>query len=334
MLFLGAGASKPYGIPTMKGFTEEIPKALKDEEAKEVNDILVRLRGFGFPDADIESVMDVLTAREDLNRAKRSIGPRLIEFVENIPNKTYDIKANVLLAAIKEQIESRCSKANFNQSDAYYDKFFQQAPSGVRLGAGIPAVFKEIFTTNYDLCIDRFLRIRGYGDGFEERVGYGRVFTAKWPDSHDAKYALCKLHGSVNWFEVGGQVTQQSFVPGQSFMGEDVTGRMMVYPASEKYALTTPYAECLFFLRDSLVSDTWNSPVVVVGYSFRDAAVNSAFTDAIKLRPDLKIFSLGPRATAHLYDLDKPLQSKVIPVDAEFGSDYAIQALQRAVSSS
>jgi len=331
MLFLGAGASKPFGIPTMKGFTDEIPKALKDDEAKEVYDILGRLRGFGFPDADIESVMDVLTAREDLNRARRSIGPRLIEFVDNVPNKTYNIKANVLLASIKEQIEARCSKAVFQQSDSYYERFFKEAPSGVRLGGGVPAIYQQVFTTNYDLCIDRFLRSRGYGDGFEEKPGYGRVFTATWPDSRDAKYALCKLHGSVNWFEVGGLVTQHTFAPGQSFMGENVTGRMMVYPASEKYALTTPYAECLFYFRQSFMSDTWHEPIVVIGYSFRDPAVNSAFTDAIKANPNIKIFSLRPRASANQYELDEPLRSKVVPVDAEFGTDYAIEALRRVV---
>lgn len=59
--------------------------------------------------------MDVLTAREDLTRAKRSIGPRLIEFVESVPNKTYNIKANILLGSIKEQIEARCSEANFQR---------------------------------------------------------------------------------------------------------------------------------------------------------------------------------------------------------------------------
>src|SRR5713101_3212957 len=119
MLLLGAGASKPFGIPTMQDFTMEIPNALKDDEAGEVNRILGRLREFGYRDADIESVMDVLTAREDLNRAKRSIGPRLIEFAEKNVKHTENLMANVILERIKEQIEARCSKANFQQSDAY-----------------------------------------------------------------------------------------------------------------------------------------------------------------------------------------------------------------------
>lgn len=330
MLFLGAGASKPFGIPTMQDFTMEIPKALKDDEAGEVNRILGRLREFGYRDADIEAVMDVLTAREDPNRARRSIGPRLIEFAERVVNKVSDVKANILLEAIKEQIEARCSRANFQQSDAYYEKFFKGVPTGFT--NGIPMVFQQIFTTNYDLCIDKFIRKQGYEDGFEEKVGYGRVFTANWRGTGAQGFTLCKLHGSVNWFEVGGRITQLAFAPGQSFMDEQVTGRMMVYPASEKYAMTSPYAECLFHLRRSLMAERLYEPVIVVGYSFRDAPVNNAFVDAIKINPNIKIFSLGPHARAHQYELEEPLKSKVVPVEAEFGSDYAIQALKRALS--
>src|SRR2546428_9859492 len=314
LLFLGAGASKPFGIPTMQDFTMEIPKALKEDEAGEVNRILGRLRQSGFKDADIEAVMDVLTAREVPNRARRSMGPRLIEFAENIANKASDPWATNLLTRIKEEIEIRCSKADFQKSDAFYQKFFSQAPTGTI--NGIPTLFVQVFTTNYDLCIDRYLRKRGFADGFEEQTGYGRVFTGTWPSPGTATLTLCKLHGSINWFEVGGRITQHTFAPGQSFMGEEVTGRMMVYPASEKYALTAPYAECLFYFRHSLMSGRFAEPVVVVGYSFRDAPINNAFVDAIKLNPNIKILNMGPHAKAHQYELEEPLKSKAIPVEA------------------
>lgn len=310
----------------MQDFTAEIPKALKEEEAGEVNRILGRLRQSGFKDADIEAVMDVLTAREDPNRARRSMGPRLIEFADSIVNKAADLKANILLERIKEQIEIRCSKANFQKSDSFYQKLFSQASSSTT--NGIPTLFQQVFTTNYDLCIDRYLRKRGFADGFEEQTGYGRVFTGNWPGVGNLSFTLCKLHGSVNWFEVGGRITQHSFAPGQSLMGEEVTGRMMVYPASEKYALTAPYAECLFYFRRSLMSGKIYEPIVVIGYSFRDAAINNAFMDAIKLNPNIRILSMGPHAKAHQFELEEPLRSKVVPIEAEFGSDYSIQALR------
>ncbi len=310
----------------MQDFTAEIPKALKDDEASEVYSILGRLMEFGFANADIESVMDVLTARADPNRAKRSIGPRLVEFAEKVVNKTSDIKANSLLERIKEQIEARCAKAYFQQSDAHYEKFFKHAPTGTI--NGIPTHLRQIFTTNYDLCVDKFLRRHGYVDGFEERAGYGRVFTGSWAGANG--YTLCKLHGSVNWFEIGGRITQLSFAPGQSYMDEQVTGRMMVYPASEKYALITPYAECLFYLRGSLMERSAD-PIVVIGYSFRDSPINNAFVDAIKVNPGLRIIALRRYANAHQYELEEPLRSRVIPIDGDFASDKSLNDLDSAI---
>ena len=69
-------------------------------------------------------------------------------------------------------------------------------------------------------------------------------------------------------------------------------------------------------------------PIVVIGYSFRDAPINNAFIDAIKLYPNIRILSMGPHAKAHQFELEEPLRSKVVPIEAEFGSDYSIQALR------
>src|SRR5216683_6573484 len=99
MLFLGAGASKPFGIPTMKEFTKEILENVRtDEPAKKVlNATLRRLEEFGFKDPDIEAVMDVLTATQDLGKAKLSIGPRVIAFAERNIVTGYDETANRIL---------------------------------------------------------------------------------------------------------------------------------------------------------------------------------------------------------------------------------------------
>jgi len=308
----------------MSEFTQEIPKALQDDEAKEFKRILDRLGEFGFPNPDIESVMDVLTARADLKRAKKSIGPRLIEFVEKELNKPSDFKAGILLDKVKEQIEARCSKASFSQSNAYYKKFFQSVPTSIPSG-----LFRQIFTTNYDRCLEEFLENRQYEDGFEQVKGFGRVFTGNWPEA-GRSYAetLCKLHGSVDWFQVGDRVYQFPFVPGQNLTNKQMAGRMMIYPASEKYAMISPYAECLFYLRRSLMTDEIDPYVIAVGYSFRDDPINNAFIDAIKVNPRLRILSVRPLATANQYELEDPLRSKVVPVDAEFGKDTAFEAIR------
>lgn len=325
MLFLGAGASKPFGIPTMKEFTSEILKTLEDDASAKVKEILERIEEYGFVEPDIESVMDVLTARQDLDSAKMAIGPKIIEFAPKGPKHSTDLKASLLLENIRGQIIEKCAKADFGQSDAYYGLFFKEGSSSHTIsGTGWIAVpYQRIFTTNYDLCIERFLRrhFPSYQDGFESRPGYGRVFTGSWPEGHG--YTLCKLHGSIDWFEIeGGPIVQMLGVPGETLYADTVKGRSMVYPAGEKYALTTPYAECLFHLRKTLREER---QCLVVGYSFRDLAVNNAFADAVKTNPDLGIVLLGPSASSVRDTLEEPLKSRVKPIDAPFGSRDAVE---------
>jgi len=313
----------------MKGFTKEILERFAGGTGKAMlQAILTRLEDFGFKDPDIEAIMDVLTARMDPKKAKFSIGPRVIEFAERNINRTEDLDANIALLSIENEIEARCAKANFKVSDAYFDQFFNRVPGGKMASRSgvIPMGFQHIFTTNYDLCIDSYLRKHSCQNGFADFSGYGRVFTGDWPVNSDG-WTLCKLHGSVDWYEVGGRITQLTVVPTVSLYNENIEGRMIVYPASEKYALRSPYAECLFYLRQRLRTE---QQCVVVGYSFRDTPINNAFVDSLRLNPQLKVFSISPRAQTLVAEMEEPLKSKIIPVDAEFGMESAIVGIQQA----
>jgi len=328
MLFLGAGASKPFGIPTMREFTQAIleDSTIDQQSQRILGSTFSRLNEFGFKDPDIEAIMDVLTAKQDLSKAKLSIGPRVIEFDERNVTPEPNDAARRTLTKIEELIESRCAKANFKLSDEYYQKFFENVPAG-RMGTSrgwLPMGYQHVFTTNYDLCIDRYLRRHPCENGFLDS-GYGRVFVGIW--SNDNVWTLCKLHGSIDWYEVEGRVTQLTVVPSESLYAERIEGRRMVYPASEKYALRSPYAECLFYLRQRLRTEQF---CLVVGYSFRDAPINNAFIDALKFNDRLRIFLLAPRAEVQAKEIGEPLSSKIVPIKASFGTDEAIAAIRQS----
>src|SRR2546428_349030 len=121
MLFLGAGASKPFGVPTMRDLTTDIVQGLSEGQPaiqQYFSDITTQLEEFGFKEPDIEAIMDVLTARQDLSRARLSVGPRIIELADKPANLAPDSLANALLKVMKGAIEARCSKADFRSSDA------------------------------------------------------------------------------------------------------------------------------------------------------------------------------------------------------------------------
>jgi hypothetical protein len=333
MLFLGAGASQPFGVPTMKGFTKEILASFSEDRqrSKTLGEILDRLEGTGFTDPDIEAIMDVLTARQDPNKARLSIGPRIIEFAPDYPELPTNREARDLLQEIELKIQARCAKADYHQSDTYYQNLFDHAPGSIQQlgGQKIAMQFQHIFTTNYDLCIDSFLRRQEYSSGFEARAGHERAFTGNW-NLGGPQYYLCKLHGSIDWWEIGGKVTQLTVTPGESLYREKIGGRMMVYPASEKYALRSPYAECLYYLRQQLRRE---GNCGIIGYSFRDTPINNAFIDALRVNPGLRLFSLGPHVSSRTRDLEEPLKSRIRPIDEEFGTSQAISALANGFSS-
>jgi hypothetical protein len=333
MLFLGAGASLPFGVPTMEGFTRQVLNSFASDSRKRrsVELIIEKLEKSGFHAPDIEAIMDVLTARQDLTKARLSIGPRLVEFASNLADLPEDEEAKELLHQIEREIQTQCAKAEYEKSDNYYQAMFDKAPGGTQQQGGqkVATQFRNIFTTNYDLCIDSFLRNQEHSNGFEAKVGHERVFTGNW-NQFGQGYFLCKLHGSIDWWEIGARVTQLSVIPGESLYRERIGGRMMVYPASEKYALRSPYAECLFRLREQLKYDElcW-----VIGYSFRDTPVNNAFNDILRSKPAFRIFSIGPHASIRAKTLEEPLRSRLKPLDVEFGTEAAITAIATSLNS-
>lgn len=138
----------------------------------------------------------------------------------------------------------------------------------------------EIFTTNYDLLLERALedqRIPVF-DGF---VGCFRPFfspealvhTEAAPASSWAR--LWKIHGSVNWrwLDVGGRRRIVRTEPSPS--GE------LIFPSYEKYdqSRKQPYVAILDRLSRFLAQD--DALVITAGYSFGDQHINDVMFDAL-----------------------------------------------------
>jgi hypothetical protein len=78
--------------------------------------------------------------------------------------------------------------------------------------------------------------------------------------------------------------------PGDRITSGIVAKEVMVYPTREKYFSKDPYFGLLHILRDRLGHE---EKYVVIGYSFRDDAINNAFFDAV-LGTRKKIFLVNP----------------------------------------
>jgi hypothetical protein len=142
----------------------------------------------------------------------------------------------------------------------------------------------ELFTTNYDVLIERALE-RAHLPVFDGFVGSYRPFFR--PDLIERDeylpapmfVRLWKIHGSVNW-----QLTKNGGAA-RVTRGEPSNSGEMIYPSHRKYdeSRQQPYVSLLGRLRSVLERD--DALLVSVGYSFSDQHINSVIYGALDNRP-------------------------------------------------
>ena len=340
MLFLGAGASKPFGIPTMAEFTEAIlagieslppdeptGKILKDYVSK-IREIQEKAKSWGF-NPDIEAILSILQGRADPKKALNDLGPSLTVFTQEYRNMAPDTLASVAVAEIEQIIYRRCSQLDINRAIKLYGELWDYLSQNltIPLGGGRSNLrqtihigqsgLQRIFTTNYDRSVETFLVRRGlsFSDGFQlDGVG-DHIFTGNWGGGTN----LYKMHGSINYYqrEDGRIVRSDAPLGNVDAYGREIKGRMMIYPTGEKYSSRSPFYEYLGQLRQALFAE---QVCIVIGYSFRDVPINNAFLDGIQRNTNLVILVVGPTADKVVGRLDKSMSKRITILNEAFGT--------------
>jgi hypothetical protein len=340
MIFLGAGASASFDIPTMNGFTDRIAESLSDIN-KEWKDRLLELksnlRTKGLRH-DIEIIATALSIFSDTSTNGSYLAPFLAFSDNPIPNSQPDL--TLLLNEIKKQIYKICNRFNRADANKAYSSFLKDVGSTkVSTDASehfLSPVNYQIFTTNYDLSFNRFLETKEieYFDGFSggDRKGGRARFSDIWGSITSVNFG--KLHGSINYYEhEDGSVARYSTsLSEEDIINEGIMDKIMIYPIGEKYATRTPYFEILSKFRATLIDE---KVVIVIGYSFRDDPINNSFIDRITRfkKKNFKIILVDPDVEKIIHEyLPKVLQQAVTPVKAKFGNgnceDLVVSAIQ------
>lgn len=288
--FLGAGCPVSIRVKRNEKFEALIPDIwgltarVKDlfqapaRNAKLFDTILEQVNNIKQREPTIE---DILTHVRSLN--------------EVIGNSDWNGMSKAALADIEEQICGEIRSAVDvdlpNEINPYH-----------QLASWISAIQRvhpvEIFTTNYDLLTEQALVSRRvpYFDGF---VGSHRTFfdlSAIEQEELPPRWArLWKIHGSINWFLDGDNVTRGSVDRAQN--------NLLIYPSHLKYAQSRrmPYLAMLDRLRAFL-----NCPqavLVTCGYSFADQHLNEVILQGLSGNATAMCFGLvfgdrAPPATA------------------------------------
>ena len=268
-VLVGAGASMAAGLPDIAKLADRVSAALEPA----TSDQYERLRN----GRNLEEVLSYLrTVRSLLDSSGGTYDALTAQVCADLDRAITNAIASILMAEAKP-------------SDAH-ERLAQW------IGRSLRPSPVELFTTNYDLLLERALDRVGvpYFDGF---VGlYRGEFRPDLiePDESDDRERpptgwarVWKLHGSVSWVidPISRHISRLA-APGEP---DDI---LAIYPSAEKYEQSRrmPFLALTDRFRRAL--STPESTTLTVGYSFGDAHLNELIFDAAARHQRSEIIAL------------------------------------------
>ena len=266
--FFGAGTSCALGIPGIAQLTSEVEAALDANAAKTFeiikNDQKTTIQG---RDVNIEDVLNQLRGIRELTNES---DVKTYQGVSGKVAATVDIEICKIIYRIITAKELGASIATTKRFFAWYNLLNHDFT-------------KEVFTTNYDLVIEKALEASEipYFDGF---VGSYEPFF--WQESIDYQVRngdltknwirLWKIHGSLSWFWRYDEATNSHRIIriGNIENIQEIKNELVIYPSKDKYDSSRKQPFIAYFdrMRDYLLGG--ELLFIITGYSFSDQHIN------------------------------------------------------------
>jgi hypothetical protein len=302
-LFLGAGASVPFGKPTTKIFKEILLEKYNGDTSIEYLRDFLQNENF----KDIEHVLQSIKEIQDFLQGyggkffSGSYNPLQIRFNNRMEKFDSDFFKKQMLQ-VKKTIEDEIFN-HYRWDDKHnenLEKIFNKLFSLFEPKDGV-----HVFTTNYDNAIETYCDITQKHkpiDGFKHNVR-GRNYI--WdnffsPPDHDAgiDVFLHKLHGSLDWKQLQNNKivkTSEESKPSDPRYKHN----MIIYPtlAPKDEEGQEPYKTIIHrfeeFMDDADIC-------IVIGYSFRDH-LNHSFLNFLD-KGNTKLIIISPTAISDLHE--------------------------------
>jgi hypothetical protein len=245
MLFLGAGASRAFGLPDLRMLTEEIKKQLPNDPFKEIEQVLVGSNAlndlvfYSNDELDLEIFLTVLDALVDPQTSISELGSFGIylyklfgkrELVERIKRSAEQVQE--IRKITNDGIDKLLRNPNLLDVKRLYDELFSigDLDGKIKDSNGNPARGnKDRYT---------YLTHRGF-----KKIDYEEAqcldLNLLRGGSKDIYYL--KLHGSLDWWVRDDQKIVLD-AHGNPTFGEQFVNRIMIYPVYEKSISEEPFA--------------------------------------------------------------------------------------------
>jgi len=345
-LFLGAGASRAFGYPTTLEFAQTLKKVLSNEEKRIYESMLAFTQT-----PDIENVLRILDltiefcsipyAQALCKHADFSVdsnGGKASHLILDL-NKFVSSCKN-LKGTIVNELHTQYEFDRNRLSDiiAYYNSL------DLILGQFNRAAKLHIFTTNYDSVFERFCIDSGreieFTCGFSTDYRSGRQFWSpeelrnwKYDEIRSQGFWVYKLHGSLDWRETEDEKIER--VPTE----EKVSSRtrryksnILIYPAQKNYETEEPFRRLQKYFVEVL---NRHKLCLVIGFSFRDPAINNVFLDFLGFNRKRRLVVVSPSASVNV---DTNLVSggeyreQIECIDKPFGKKVTFESISETLA--
>ncbi len=272
VVFSGAGASIQFGLPA----TKEFMSVVKSQNYKSPFPDLLKYFSIKGEVPDIEKVLWELHDYRDF------IGE---VFNESKFKGWYHSGINVTeMKQRREYIIQLINDINKLVYETYWN-IGNKTESFSEFISVLGSVYSstvDIFTTNYDLCIEKsFNTSSDFCDGFAPEPE-GLFWNAS--NYKDRRFKLYKLHGSINWKKTSDnriwKTADKDFTEHKDIC--------IIYPGYKDVPINEPFSTLHSLLEKSLKGA---DDCIIIGYAFRDKHINNVFAEAIQENKNLKLTS-------------------------------------------
>lgn len=362
MIFLGAGASKCFGIPTSPTLTSEMEELVNGTYPDLIEDIKTYLKKHK-RNFDFEIGLTILTALTDPNRVPdRNHYSHF--FADDYPQHRGDYSE--IIDRMHGMVYDYCTAPFTRGSEKFLspealDSIFTMTYDvlmGVPLFKGVRDV---LFSTNYDptielWCKKRFLdsmdgtsgtnnpdfrRVQTTEDHLKQIQSYlDRGAPPHASDQPEEIVPLIRLHGSVWTYDITGSPYRMKFsVPRDQLLFPDLykdriqQRPRLILPGQEDKLRRVEWDRLYQFFKEKL-----KGYCLFIGYSFRHDVINEPILDNLEVGLIKKLGILSPDPQKNLDNLlrgegaGKSFDSKIHKMPARFGHNDSIQELLRWLS--
>ena len=341
VLFTGAGASVPLGMPAMKEFRKQLSDRLPGS-LKLPWDIVVELTAVYYDvDLDDVDIEQVLTYIEDslftysalvkiwAKTEEREDSPTIRE-LERFRDSLLQLRTYIL-----DEICATYRAPDPAEALRCYDPLFKM------LRATTGQSYTSVFTTNYDLTFEVLgewsPETYEVFDGFQVDDSGQETWKGKYLASSEAKHviSLWKLHGSTSWQEDEAKRPVTKAPPSTYIQGDKTTS--IIYPTKTKAKTQglfgRPSNQAYGRLGSLFAQSGAVGILLVIGYGFGDDEIRGDIEDGLASDGRAKLIVVDPDATIPKLKCRFPsvATDRITVINSRFGEKDTIEEIRSAV---